>query len=97
MSNKGNPVYGKVYDEIKVKSSISTKRAYLVRLGEVTWDDDIGTVLAIYVCIEYEGTPQIYYRSIIPHFLVEPDENKESDFSKVYKAMGEIAQRNNLI
>lgn len=96
-NNKYIPVYGEPYDKIEVKSSISPTRTYSIRFGEVTWSDSIGTVLSIYIVVEYNGIPQMYERPIIPHYLLEPDENGVSDFVKVHKAMEEIARRNKLM
>ena len=96
-NNKDIPVYGESYDKIVVKSSISSTRTYSVRFGEVTWNERIGTVLAIYIVIEYNGIPQMFYNPIIPHFLVEPDSNGVSDFINVLRAMEEMARRNNLM
>ncbi len=95
--NKDILVYGEPYDVIEVKSSISSTRTYSIRFGEVTWNESIDTVLAVYIVVEYNGKPQMYYKPIIPHFLVEPDSNKESDFIRVVRAMEEMAQRHKLM
>ena len=98
MHNKQETVvYGAVHDEIKVKSSISKTRTYSVRLGEVTWNNDIGTKLSIYTVVEYNDVPQMFVRPIIPHYLVEPDNEGTSDFIRILEAMTEIGRRNKLM
>lgn len=90
------PVYGQVFDQITVDSSISSKRKYSIRLGEVRWNDEAGKAIAVYIVVEYDGIPQMYERPVIPHFLVELDKSGESDLSKILKGLNEIRKRNNL-